>query len=374
MDVGEHITATMNRISSMDSSFGIEGISRLATAGNAQRDTLFGLVVWHESAAGASRQTAQDLEAAVVHINQLASRADRHVAEIADGSDLSRQALGQGEFADLESSSSAVLQATVDLITVSDQLQDGATVLEEVVWAIQGDDETPLDVEWKKVLLSVSEVRRLAGKLRSAVESFELSSDVLWRITEALGGVVDATEALRSGAGNPVGAYPVSAEVLERDVAIASELEATVLSETHNGYPDEAQAAIRALLGKLVTADAILAERAVEHSSTEVARAMDALEAHYGRTVGYSANDPERRRAEALSKIDLAMRDNEDLRQARAAARSAREALDAGSQNRARGGGSEPQALDHYVSAWRHAVRAGASANEAVRAVVVASK
>jgi hypothetical protein len=369
--VGARLTSTLSRIGSLDTSFGIDGISRLATAGNAQRDTLFGLVVWHESAAGESRQIAEDLEGTVTLMNELAARAKRHAAETADGSNLSRDALGQGEFAHLETSSAAVVQATAGLIEISDRLQEEASRLEEVVWTIQGDEETPLDAEWQKVLLSVSEVRRLAAKFRPAVESFESSNHVFRRITEALRGVVSTTSAIEAGASNPHGVYHIPSEVLERDVEIARELEATALSDSHNGhaYPESAKAAIRALLGKLLIADGTLAERAVEHSSTEVARVEDALERHYAVVVGYDEDDPERRRNEALAKIDFALRSNEDMETARVYARGARSALDAGTADQGRGAGNETESLTRYVSAWAQSLEAGDAARKAMGTV-----
>jgi len=371
VEVGERIAATMNRIGTIDSSFGIDGISRLVTAEGALRDTLFGLVVWHDSAAGESRQVAVDLEGTVLRVNELAAMAERHSTDIAGGSDMSRDALGEGEYANLESSSSAVVRAMAGLIEVSDRLQEEATRLEEIVWKIQGGGETPLEGQWQQVLLSVSDVRRLAAKFRPAVESFESSNDVFWRITEALGGVVEATGALGGGSSDPRGArlHHIAPDVLERDVVIAKELEATVLSNSHNGYPEDAKAAIRELMRKLVTADGILAERAVEHCSTEVARAEDALEEFYGNVVGYNEDDPERRRTEALSRIDLAMRGNEDLQNARISARAARAALDGGTVDEGSGAGSESRALTRYVSAWSHAVNAGLSATRALGAV-----
>jgi hypothetical protein len=371
VQVGTRISSTMRRIGSLDTSFGIDGVSRLATAGNAVRDTLFGLVVWHDSAAGESREIAAELEGAVALMNELAARAERHAREVAEGSDLSVDALGQGEFAHLETSSSAVVQATAGLIGVSDRLQEEAAGLEEIVWTIRADGETPLDAEWQQVLLSVSEVRRLAAKIRPAVESFESSNHVFRRITAALTGVVATTAAIESGGSNPHGIYRIPSDVLERDVEIARELEATALSDSHNGhaYPESSKAAIRALLVKLLIADGILAERAVEHSSTEVARTADALEAHYRVVVGYDENDPERRRNEALTKVDVAMRSNEEMAAARALARAARAALDAGTADQGRGAGSETSALTRYVSAWGQSLDAGASAGRAASGV-----
>lgn len=362
------ITSTMRRIGTLDTSFGIDGISRLATAGNAQRDTLFGLVVWHESAAGESREIAEELEGTVMLMNELAQTAGRHAAEIAEGSDLSRDALGQGEFAHLETSSTTVVQATAELIKISDPLQEQATRLEQVVWRIQGDGETALDSEWQKVLLSVSDVRRLAAKFRPAIESFESSNHVFRRITDALAGVVTTTSTIETGASNPHGVYSIPSDELGRDIEIAKELEATALSESHNGnaYPESSKAAIRKLLGKLLTADGILAERAVEHSSTEVARVVDALEEHFAVVVGYDENDPERRRNEALTKIDLALRSNEDLERARVFAHGARAALDAGTADQGRGPGNETEALTRYVSAWAQSLEAGAAARKAM--------
>jgi hypothetical protein len=120
---------------------------------------------------------------------------------------------------------------------------------------------------------------------------------------------------------------------------------------------------------KLLTADGILAERAVEHASTEVSRVQDALEKHYEAVVGYDENDPERRRNEAMSKIDLAIRSNEEMDRARVLARGARAALDAGTADQGRGAGRETEALTRYVSAWSQSLEAGASAERALGAV-----
>jgi hypothetical protein len=80
--VGQRIDATMSRMGTIDSSFGISGLSQLLTADGAVRDTLFGFVVWHESAQGQSRKVAADLERTVNTMVELGRSAKTQASQL----------------------------------------------------------------------------------------------------------------------------------------------------------------------------------------------------------------------------------------------------------------------------------------------------
>jgi hypothetical protein len=115
-----------------------------------------------------------------------------------------------------------------------------------------------------------------------------------------------------------------------------------------------------------VQANSILAERAVEHMSTVVSSAIDALEEIYLREGGYSNELSENRRRDIFEDADRKLRENLDLATAKIAAKEARASVARGRQHTA--GGTYVDALYHYHNAWLHSLNAGASALRAVRA------
>ncbi|MFH1865821.1 MAG: hypothetical protein ABIK85_08050, partial [Candidatus Eisenbacteria bacterium] len=132
---------------------------------------------------------------------------------------------------------------------------------------------------------------------------------------------------------------------------------------------EEARARIGALLGDQVEANAMLAERAVEHMSTHVARAEDALEKLYYEREGYSDGLDEKRKSAVLQQVDRDLRQSMDLVAAKMSARAARDAFDRGLAHDALGAGGEVDALYNYNNTWLHCLNAGASAQRATGAV-----
>lgn len=367
--VGERLDGAMSTIGSIDSSFGIPGVSRLLTAEGAVRDTIFGFVVWHESAIGESREIAAGLERSVDQLIRLGTQARRRARELAATADRTREALEQRDYAGVAEASSAVSGTTAELESIADQAEEAATELEGLVWRIQDSGRSSIVEEWQDVLLAVSETRRLTTKARpilSSVRENAAASDVLTGALEAIVDVLSAMTASETGAfGNVY--YPI--RVLEGDVEVASMLEDGILSDTTGKYSEETKATLRALLEKIVTADRILAERAVEYTSTQVGRAVDRLEDHYKAVASYDESSSEKRRGDALQKVDLALRRNEDLQDARASVRAARAAFDDGCSKADQGAGFETRALEQFKNAWMHALNAGSSAKKALAAI-----
>jgi hypothetical protein len=194
-----------------------------------------------------------------------------------------------------------------------------------------------------------------------------------------LGGLLDVAEisvdALRA-APDADGNLYIPWAVMKNDWELAHDLRGRVIGESagqaatgeHDGeYVGQAatqqtKARIGALLVHQVDANAILAERAVEHTSTSVAEAVDTLEEFYLDRAGYSDDLKDRRKAKVFQEVDGKLRENLELGSAKISIKSARAALALGRAYDARGAGSEIDALHNYMNAWLHCLNAGAAA------------
>jgi hypothetical protein len=368
-DVADRIDGTMSSIGSIDSSFGITGVSRLLTAEGAVRDTLFGFVVWHESAAGESRQIASDLERAVKSMKTLAAGAQASARQLAANADQVKGALSREDYTSIASSSTTVAQATADLEAVSGEMETAAGQLEALVWRIQDGGGNVLEKEWQQVLLGVSETRRLAAKMRPAAAVIREGSGASEAMTRALDGVVRSIAVMEPAISDADGAIHFPPSLITDDVVIVRDLDESLLKGAGAGYTDDSRSAIEWLLGKIVTSDRILAERAVEYTSTEVGRATDALEDYYKNAAGYDEGADERSRSSALQKVDVALRANNELQSARQSARAARLTFDDGKAKEARGAGFGGAAVEQYGHAWLHSLAAGGSARKAAAGI-----
>ncbi|MEA3409544.1 MAG: hypothetical protein U9Q95_04275, partial [Candidatus Eisenbacteria bacterium] len=125
---------------------------------------------------------------------------------------------------------------------------------------------------------------------------------------------------------------------------------------------EQAKARISALFVHQVDANAMLAQRAIEHTSTLVAEAMDTLEQLYTDRAGYSDDLNAKRKEKVFEQVDEDLRENMELMSAKMSARAARAALALGRTYDARGAGSEVDALYSYNNAWLHCLNAGAAA------------
>ncbi|MBD3347964.1 MAG: hypothetical protein GF400_02060 [Candidatus Eisenbacteria bacterium] len=363
---GAKVESTMSKIGSIDSSFGIPGISRLVTAEGAVRDTLFGFVVWHESAAGESREIASDLESEVARMVTLATEARKRAATLASNADEVRSALAAEDYSGIASSSGVVDQATRELEAIAAEAEEVSTSIEEIVWQVQDGGSSLLETEWQQVLLAASDTRRLAAKIRPALVSLREESGASDALSQALQGMVESIAVMESARSDEYGSYYYPSSLFERDCEVVISLEKSVSGEDGGMLPEDSADSVEWLISKVVAADRMLAERSVEYTSTRVARAMDLMEERYKNSAGFDESASRDERLEAYEAIDAALRRNEDLQAARISAREARTSLEGGKSLEIQGSGSWGAALREYRDAWARADEAGESALKAV--------
>jgi len=368
-DAGQRVESTMSSIGSIDSSFGIPGISRLVTAEGAVRDTLFGFVVWHESAAGESREIADEFEEAVERLVALGAGATQHARTLSQNAETVREALAAEDYSGIASSSGVVDEASRELEAIADEAEQVSTSIEEIVWKVQDGGSSLLETEWQQVLLAVSDTRRLAAKIRPALVSLREGSGASEALSEALQGMVESIAEMEAAKSDEAGSLHYSLSLFERDHRVVSQLEASVSGDTPGVFSDDTSDAIEWLLSKVVAADRMLADRAVEYTSTRVARAMDMLENHCKRATDFDRSLTGRERQEAYEPVDAMMRGNEGLESARVSARAARAAMERGKSLELEGSGSWGAALKEYRDAWAHSVTAGQAAVSSLSAL-----
>jgi hypothetical protein len=366
---GDAIDKAMDSMGRVDSSFGIPGVSRLVTAEGAIRDTLFGFVVWHEMAAGESRTLATDLEASVKRLTGLSRAVDRNVRQLSSNADRVRSALKTEDYESIANSSEVVSEATAEIDVISAEIDAVAARLETLVWTVQEGGGALLEAEWQQVLLAVSDSRRLALKVRPALVSLREGSTVSEAMSRALGGAVEVISLMDAARAGGSGALYFPSAVFDLDTDVVKGLEDDILGGSATGFSEDQLSALESLMAKVVAADRILAERAVEYTSTEVGRSMDRLESHYETTSDYDPSASARDQERALEKVDVALRRNEDAQAARTSARAARAALDDGKSKEGQGSTPCSQLLTQYRNAWVHALNAGESAAKATSRV-----
>ncbi len=194
-----------------------------------------------------------------------------------------------------------------------------------------------------------------------------------------LGGLLDvavtSVDAL-SAAPEADGNLYIPWTVMKGDWELAVDLKERVLDEPAGQVEDyvggeaneETKADIAALLVYQVRANEILAERAVEHTSTLVAEAAITLEEFYLDREHYSDNLRKREKKRVLEQVAKIMRENMELASAKISARAARASLASAREHDARGAGSEVDALHDYHNAWLHSLNAGAAAQRSIKA------
>jgi len=368
-DAGGSVESTVSTIGSIDSSFGIPGISRLVTAEGAVRDTLFGFVVWHESASGESRDMARDFEAAVGRLVSLGTEARNYAGALATNAEDVSSALAAEDYAAIASSSGVVEESTLALEEIASEAEQVSTEIEEIVWAVQDGGGSLLDTEWQQVLLAVSNTRRLAAKMRPALVSLREGRGASEALSSALQGMVESISIMEGARGDEAGSLHYTTALFELDHGVVSELEMNIAAGGPGSLPEDAADSIGWLLSKVVAADRMLAERSVDYTSVRVARAMDLLETRYKRDAGFDESAGERESLEAYEAVDAAMRRDSDLQSARTSARAARAALEAGKSLEVEGSGSWGAALEKYRDAWSYSDAAGEGALESLEAL-----
>ncbi len=370
--VANRISASMEVISQFDPTFGIDGIVPMMPAQGAIRDTLFGLVVWHESVTGKSRAMATDLERVIRALGDLGNRSLRMGSDVDRGTEPVAGANGV-DYVRVAENTASVMNAVADLALVAAEAESAAVELERLVWTVRDGrgvtSGSRVDEEWEAVQSATSEVRRLASRIGPAVTTLEASNFTFIGLMHAVDGMSQQVDLIES--------LPVDARDMQRlpwsamlsDIAVVEPLKVEVLAPTEaaGGYPQEALDEIKALLQPVVESNRLLAERAIEYATTQVATHEDRIVSTYRTVVGYAEAGSDRDRESAREQVDVLLRTNMQLQNALVSARSAREWYALGVSSQMNGYCSENEALIAYKNAWLHALNAGAAAQRALQ-------
>jgi len=228
---------------------------------------------------------------------------------------------------------------------------------------------------WADASRAAADAGGPAPRTGPALESMSGVLHILVELGGILVGAVTSVDAL-SAAAEADGNLYIPWTVMKSDWELAVDLRVRVLDEpagqaaegeydheyVWHAADEETKADIGALLVYQVRANEILAERAVEHTSTLVAEATITLEEFYLDREGYSDNLRSRRKAKVREQVAKLMRENMELASATISARAARASLASGREHDARGADSEIDALRYYHNAWLHSLNAGAAA------------
>jgi hypothetical protein len=382
-DSTARMLAAVRAIGELDVTFGIDGISRIIPAESALRDTLFDFVVWHEFSSTPARGMMRRFESSVNRVTDGGAAAAGFAAELAAEREHLEQAVTQGDLGRIAELSPGILETSGRIDVVCGTVAAGARELSALIDSLSIDSAELLVDRWAEAARSADHVGEPAQRTGPALESM---SDVLHILVE-LGGLLDVAEisvdALRA-APDADGNLYIPWAVMKNDWELAHDLRGRVIGESagqaatgehDDEYVGQAatqqtKARIAALLVHQVDANAILAERAVGHTSTSVAEAMDTLEELYLDRAGYSDDLKDRRKAKVFQEVDGKLRENLELGSAKISIKSARAALALGRAYDARGAGSEIDALHNYMNAWLHCLNAGAAAQRSTGAAL----
>jgi hypothetical protein len=388
VEAGRELSATIARIKTavdsigvLDVTFGIEGISRMIPAESALRDTLFGFIVWHEFSSTPARGMMTRFESLVGSVAAGGEAAAELAAELAASREHLEQAVTQGDLGRIAELSPCIIETSGQLDAVCGAVAIEARDLGALVDSLSIDSPELLVDRWADASRAAADAGEPAQRTGPALESM---SGVLHILVE-LGGLledavisVDALSATPEADGN----LYISWTAMRSDWELARDLTERVLDEStgqaaegeheHGHVGDaatkQAKARIRALLVHQVEANALLAERAVEHTSTLVAEVADTVEEFYLDRAGYSNDLNDKRKAKVFEQVDSSLREDMEFMSAKTSAKAARAALAAGRACGARGVGSEISALYNYQNAWLHCLNAGAAAQRATGA------
>jgi hypothetical protein len=366
--VANRIAGSMEILGEMDPTCGMPGLSPLMPMQGAVRETLFGRIVWHESVTGKSRPMTGDLDRVVRELSEMGNRSLRLGRDI----DMGMGCLegGGDNYSTLAESATRLTAAMSGLRLEAAAAETAGVELEQLVWEIRDGaavkNQARLDVEWEKVQMATSEIRRLAARIGPAVEALSSSNRTFIGLTRS---VEEMSEQLDTFAALPAdadGARHVPKDLIGASIGTIEALEAEVLEAAGEAFPDESLSKIKALIRGVVEAERMLAERAVEYASTSVAGANDRFETKYRADAGYDSKAGEKQQEKALDGVAAKFRSNADLQSAHVSARACRAWLAEGLRKQAGGYGLEADALSAYRYAWEHALIAGASADRAL--------
>jgi len=369
------IKAAVDSIGVLDVTFGIEGISRMIPAESAIRDTLFGFIVWHEFSSTPARGMMTRFENLVNRVAAGGDAAAELAAELAATREDLEQAIAEGNLGRIAEFSPGIIETSGQLDAVCAAVAVGARDLGALVDSLSVDSAELLVDRWADASRAAADAGGPAQRTGPALESMSGVLHILVELGELLEVAVTSVDALSAAPEADRNLY-IPWRVMKSDWELAVDLKVRILDgsagqaaegEHDHEYvghavSEETKADIGALIVHQVRANEILAERAVEHTSTLVAEAAITLEEFYLDREGYSDNLRKRHKAKVLEQVAKLMRENMELASANISARAARASLASGREHDARGADSEIDALRYYHNAWLHSLNAGAAA------------
>ena len=375
-EAASHMRSTINAIGELDVTFGIEGISRIIPAESAMRDTLFGFVVWHEFSSTPARGMMTRFEGLVEQVAAGGEASGDLAAGLASARQQLEEAVEQGDSRRIAELTPGIIEASRRIDAVCTSVAVRSDNLSVLVDSLSMNSGEMLAAKWGAASEAVDATREPATRTGPALESMSGVLDLL----VGLGGLVElATASMEAltAAPDPDGNLYIPWTFVRTDWEVARDLKKRVVDEPHEGEEvdehdhadhgyiggaasDATRARIDALLTLQVEANAILAARAVSHTSAVVAASEDALEQLYLDREGYSSDLSERRQESVFAEVDENMRKSLDLVAAKMSATAARRAMGMGRDHTSVG--SDVDALYNYHNAWLHCLNAGASA------------
>jgi hypothetical protein len=385
------VDASIHAIGEEDVTFGIEGISRIIPAESALRDTLFGYVVWHEFSSAPARGMMTRFEGLVRRVTDAGPPTAEMADQLASDQTRLKAAVESGDAAGIARLTPSILEtaARVDAVCVS--VASGAVALNAVMDSLSADSGESLAEKWATAKETVMDVIEPAEKTGPALKSMTEAMGLIVRLGEFLGQSSRSMDAL-SAAPDADGDLYIPWTVFRNDYELVAGLDTDILGresagdamagsaeggETqgdehgHTHEPvgeaasEETKAHIAELLPLVVRSDAMMAEQAVEHTSTYVGYATDDIERRYLDEAHFSDSMDEKHKEEAFQKVDGKFRENMEYGVARRLMRAARDEIKIARAAMSRGAGSESQALYHYQNTWLFCLNAGAAADRA---------
>jgi hypothetical protein len=369
------IKAAVDSIGVLDVTFGIEGISRMIPAESALRDTLFGFIVWHEFSSTPARGMMMRFESLVNRVTAGGEAAAGLAAELAATREHLEQAVAQGDLGRIAEFSPGIIETSGRIDAACGTVAAEARNLGALVDSLSVDSSELLVDRWAEASRAAADAGEPAQRTGPALESMSGMLHILVELGGLLDVAVTSVDALSAAPEADRYLY-IPWTVMKDDWELAHDLRERILDESAgqaDGYVggeanEETKADIGALLVYQVRANEILAERAVEHTSTLVAEAAITLEEFYLNREHYSDNLRKRQKTKVLEQVAKIMRENMELASAKISARAARASLASAREHDARGAGSDVDALHDYHNAWLHSLNAGAAAQRSIKA------
>lgn len=396
IEAGEELAASCDRVGSavraigeLDVTFGIDGISRIIPAEGALRDTFFGFVVWHETSRAESRGRMEGFEGMVGQIAAAGEASAGLAAGLATGRQQFREAVDAGDAERMAELAPGIIETAARINGICLGMGGASDQLGALITDLSADCPEILLEPWGEATVAVAAVRAPAQHTPDALASI---SNVLYLLIDLGVLLEDASSSVERVSATPDadGNVHVPWTTIRDDWETLKTIEQHVFAggpeeepqdgeehdhahhgHEHHAVPEDIKARVRALYAHQVAANRILAERAVEHTSTLVARVGDDLEEYYLERAGFSTEDDQRQQQSAMADADEQMRQNMEFASTKMSARACRAALDEGDKMAARGTQGAVEALYWYQNAWLHALNAGAAAQRAARTVPI---